>query len=139
MAKGTKSKLKSRSKRHNKSRKNRSYKKRRGLARGHNSDSISPTAKISCAMCDDKFPRNEMLVPSGCPNTIMPGSKKPYADRSHRVCQECWWGKPGRPETGFAHVDGPHGCPGCKRGKKPNPPLKRPEVVEVIDLISSSD
>ena len=124
------------SKRH---RKHKSLRKRRGLARGPNSDPILPNAPISCAMCDNNFPRNEMLVPSGCPNTTMPGTKRPYADRSHRVCQECWWGKPGKPETGFAHVDGPHGCPGCKRGKKPNPPLKQPAVVEVIDLISSSD
>jgi hypothetical protein len=137
------------SRRHNKSRKSiksrkhRSYKKRRGLARGPNSDPISPDALVSCAMCDKKFPRNTMLVPSGCPGTFMPerqkGKKRMYADRSHRVCQKCWWGDPGKPESGFAHVDGPHGCPGCKRGLAPNPPLKQLREVEVIDLLSSSD
>ena len=131
------------SKRHNKSRKHRTYKKRRGLARGPNSDPISPNALISCAMCGNKFPRNEMLVPSGCPSTFMPelqkGKKRMYADRSHRVCQNCWWGDPNNPESGFAHVDGPHGCPGCKKGHRPNPPLKQLGNVEVIELLSSSE
>jgi hypothetical protein len=80
-----------------------------------------------------------MLVPSGCPNTIMPGKKRPFADRSHRVCQNCWWPQPGNPDSGFARVDGPHGCPGCKRGLPPNPPLKQVGPIEVIDLLSSSD
>lgn len=117
----------------------RTLRKKRGLARGPNSDPISPTSLISCAMCEKKFPRNNMLVPSACPSNRIPGTKKMYADRSHRICQNCWWPKPGNPESGFARVDGDHGCPGCKRGLPPNPSLKQPEVIEVIDLISSSD
>lgn len=122
-----------------KNKSSRTLKKRHGLARGPNSEPISPNALVSCAMCDNKFPRNEMLVPSGCPSTHIPGTKKMYADRSHRVCQDCWWPQPGNPESGFARVDGPHGCPGCKRGLPPNPPLKKPAIIEVIDLVSSSD
>jgi hypothetical protein len=113
--------------------------KRKGLARGPNSDPISPDALVSCALCDQKFPRNTMLIPSGCPNTNIPGTKRLYADRSHRVCQNCWWPQPGNPDSGFARVDGPHGCPGCKRGLPANPPLKQLGNIEVIDLISSSD
>jgi len=89
-------------------------------------------------MCGKKSPRNQMLVPSGCPNTFMPGTKRPYADRAHRICQDCWWPTDADPNSGFASVNGPHGCPGCKKGLPPNPPLRRPEVTEVIELLSSS-
>jgi len=115
------------------SRKNPSF-----LARGPNSP-ISPNAPVTCSICNNKFPRNEMLVPSGCPNTYMPGTKRLYADRAHRVCQGCWWPSPGEPDTGFASVNGPHGCPGCKKGLPPNPPLKQEKIIEIIDLVSDDE
>ena len=124
-----------------KSRRNNKRKFRRSrsvVARGPNSP-ISPTGLVSCSMCNDKFPRNEMLVPSGCPNTTMPGTKRPYADKAHRICKGCWWPTKSNPNSGFAREDGTHGCPGCKKGLPPNPPLKRPEVTEIIELLSSSD
>jgi len=134
----TKRNNKRKSRRNNKRKFRRSRKNRSVVARGPNSP-ISPTGLVSCSMCNDKFPRNEMLVPSGCPGTTMPGTKRPYADRSHRVCSGCWWPKEGKPNSGFARLDGPHGCPGCKKGLPPNPPLKQPEVAEIIELLSSSD
>jgi len=104
-----------------------------------NSDSpISPNALVSCAICDRRFPRDDMLVPSACPGTMMPGTRRFYGERAHRICKRCWWPKRGKPNTGFAREDGTHKCPGCERVLPPTAPLKRSPVKEE-DIIVISD
>ncbi len=94
------------------------------LKGGVNTPPIEPTAPITCCMCGNQFPRNEMMVPAVC--------LKKNKERAHRICQNCWW----NPETGFARENAPHGCPGCNDEAPLNPPVKPriPRDDEIIDL-----
>ena len=80
-----------------------------------------------------------MCVPSSCPSTIMPGTKRYYSDRSHRVCQGCWFPSEENPNSAFARENESHICPGCEKGQLPNPPLQQPPNPEIVDLVSDSD
>jgi len=73
---------------------------------------ISPNANIPCCMCERKFPRDKMFVPSAC--------LRKNLERAHRICEDCWW----EPQTGFAREDTHHSCPGCKKHLPLNPPIK---------------
>jgi hypothetical protein len=133
-------KSKRRSRRFRKSRKNRTRRRYprlhdkndllrdKKLKGGQNTSPVEPTALISCCVCDNEFPRDEMMVPGRC--------LRKNRDRAHRICQNCWW----NPETGFARENAPHECPGCKRGLPLNPPLKsRPPREEDIITLSSDE
>ena len=80
---------------------------------------ISPDANISCADCNKTAIRTNMLVPLEC--------LQKHGETAHRLCQRCWWSK-------FAIEGASHECPGCKKGKPLNPPIK-----EDIIVISDSD
>ena len=119
--------------------KRKTYKKRRGFLGGNPPDPVPPNHPIPCAICNEKFPRNTMCVPSSCPSTTMPGTRRPYADRSHRVQQGCWFPSAENPHSAFARENESHICPGCEKGQPPNPPLQQDPNPEIVDLVSDSD
>lgn len=55
----------------------------------------------SCCICNSNFPKNKMLMPAQC--------LRNNGDKSHGICQSCWWSK-------FAIEHNSHKCPGCKLG-----------------------
>jgi hypothetical protein len=86
---------------------------------------ISPDANISCADCNKTAIRTNMLVPLEC--------LQKHGETAHRLCPQCWWSK-------FAIEGASHECPGCKKGKPLNPPLKKKPIREEdIIVISDSD
>jgi len=79
--------------------------------------------KTKCCMCSKDTQNEVLLIPLACLNL--------HGQKSHRICQECWWNK----ETGFARENGSHCCPGCEKGL----PLTKVNSItnvtrEVIDL-----
>jgi hypothetical protein len=91
--------------------KNKKHKSRRYRKKGGNDE------QCKCCICDAKKSNQECLVPSEC--LIKYGK-----ERSHKICQECWWGE-------FAKETASHKCPGCVRGLPIQP---YPNAGKIIDL-----
>ena len=55
--------------------------------------------EINCCICIKVITQQSILTPSKC--------KMKNGDRSHRMCEDCWWNV-------FALENTNHQCPGCK-------------------------
>ena len=102
----------------NTARKRQLKKKRKSRRRQINQD------KINCMMCEKSTSKKSSLAPASC--------FLKNIDRSHRVCEKCWWD----PKEGFALETSSHKCKGCEKNIPLNPRSLAPSV---IDLTSDSE
>ena len=89
---------------------------------------VAKGGPYNCCMCGTDFESVLPLSPSAC--------VKKNKEKSHKICQECWWGK-------FAVEGVSHNCPGCPPEPKKRPviiePMRKSGTPEIIDLVSSND